>query len=390
MITPSKTVVSMSSSETVKLLDKSLLLKSQGLDVISFGAGEPDFDTPLHIVEAGKRSMNSGFTHYTSSRGIPKLREAIASKLHKDNGVDVDPDKEIIVTTGCKTAIFISLMALLNPGDEVLYFEPAWVSYAPLIQLASGKAIPIQLDWKTNFGIDDIQLEQAITPRSKAIIINSPNNPTGQIHSLDDLKVVERLANKYDLFVISDEIYEGITFDGEKMISPASFPGLASRTLTTSGFSKTYAMTGWRLGYVAGLEALISPILKVQQQVVTCATSFVQEAGVAALEGPHEPILEMVMEYQRRRDFIANALHEMPGVWCLRPKGAFYIFPRFDGVDGHSQDFADNLLEKELVVATPGVAFGAAGEGHLRFSFACSMSEIEKGMARLKLFIESF
>ena len=369
-------------SPTVALTDKTRVLKSQGLDIISFGAGEPDFDTPVHIVEAAVDSLRSGFTHYVSSRGISELLDAIAFRLRTRNGISVEPGKEIIVTGGSKMAIYISLMGLLNPGDEVLVLDPAWVSYDPMIRLASGKPVHVPLDWRKNFCLEQEKIEAHVSPRTKAIILNSPNNPTGQVVSLEELKIIEKLATKHDFFVISDEIYDRIAY-GAQSISPASLPGMRSRTLTTNGFSKAYAMTGWRLGYVAGSEDLISQILRVQQHVVTCATSFAQAAGVAALNGPQEPIEDMVSEYRRRRGLIVDALNDLPGVTCPMPAGAFYVFPRFEGLNLTSQELAARLLEESLVATTPGSAFGQAGEGHLRLSFACAIEDIEIGVRRM-------
>jgi len=373
-------------SATVALTEKTRLLRGQGLDVVSFGAGEPDFDTPSHIVEAAVKALHSGFTHYVSSRGIPELLSAIAAHLETNSGISVQPDKGIIVTAGSKMAIYISLMGLLDPGDEVLVLDPAWVSFDPMVRLASGKPVHVPLDWRNDFRIEEKQLEAYISPRTKAMILNSPNNPTGQVVSVEELSIIEKLANKHDFFIISDEIYDQITYDTD-MVSAATLPGLRARTLTTNGFSKTHAMTGWRLGYVAGNEDLISQILRVQQHVITCAAAFSQVAGVAALNGPQQPVAAMRQEYRRRRDFIVEALNDMPGVSCSMPAGAFYAFPRFEGLGLSSQELANRLLEEVLVAATPGSAFGAAGEGHLRLSFACSMQNIETGMKRIREFL---
>ena len=374
-------------SPTVALTDKTRVLKSQGLDIISFGAGEPDFATPSHITEAAVASLRSGFTHYVSSRGVSDLLDAIASHLRSANGISIEPTKEIIVTAGSKIAIYMSLMGLLDPGDEVLVLDPAWVSFDPMIRLASGTPVHVALDWRKNFCLEEKVIEAHVSPSTKAIILNSPNNPTGQMLSLEELRIIEKLANKHDFYIISDEIYDRITYDGAENISPASLPGLEPRTLTTNGFSKAYAMTGWRLGFVAGSQELISQILRVQQHVVTCATSFVQVAGVAALNGPQEPLEDMMVEYRKRRAFIVDALNDMPGVTCPVPTGAFYVFPRFEGQDLSSQELANRLLEESLVATTPGSAFGPAGEGHLRLSFACSLEDIETGMARMREFL---
>lgn len=379
-------VRSLQPSATVALTEKTLILRRQGKNIISFGAGEPDFETPAHIIEGAIASLRSGFTHYVSSRGIPELLDAIASHLHTKNGVSVEPTKEIIVTPGGKMALYLSLMGLLDPGDEVLVLDPAWVSFDPMIRLASGTPVHVPLNWRKNFRLEREAIEAHVSSRTKAIILNSPGNPTGRMFSLEELKVIEKLANKHDFFIISDEIYDRITYDVQN-ISPVTLPGLRSRTLTTNGFSKTYAMTGWRLGYVVASEELISQILRVQQHVVTCTTSFVQSAGVAALNGPQQAVEAMVAEYRKRRELIVSALNDMPGVTCPMPAGAFYVFPRFEDLNLSSQELADRLLEECLIATTPGSAFGPAGEGHLRLSFACALEDIEIGMERLRQFL---
>jgi aspartate aminotransferase len=378
----SSLVRSLDPSPTVASLDKVRALKSQGLDILSFSAGEPDFATPPHIVEAASRSMQSGFTHYVSSRGIPELLESIASDLHARIGVELDPQKEIIVTTGSKMAIYITLVGLLNPGDEVLILDPSWISYDPMTRLASGKPVHVPLDWRKGFSVTG-DLDQHVTSRTKAIILNSPNNPTGHVMSRAELEIIADLADRHDLFVISDEIYDRITY-GDSSTSPASLPGLRARTLITNGFSKAYAMTGWRLGYVAGNKDLIAQILLVQQHVVTCGASFAEVAAAAALRGPQDCVQDMVEEYRRRRELMVRGLNELPGVTCAMPEGAFYAFPRFEGLAFSSQQVADRLLDECLISTTPGIAFGSVGEGHLRFSFACSLQSIDTGLARLR------
>jgi aspartate aminotransferase len=372
-------------SATVELMNKASALKAQGLDILSFSGGEPDSATPAHISDVAIASLRAGDTHYVSSRGIPKLLNAIAGKLERENAVKVDPAKGVIVTTGSKIAIYITMLGLLAPGDEMLYFEPAWVSYEPMIRLASAVPVAVPTDARHGFRLDEKEIEARITPRTRGILINSPNNPTGHVLSAEELTILDRVANKHDLFVISDEIYEHVIYD-LKHVSPASLPGLANRTLTLNGFSKAYAMTGWRLGYVAGPNELVSQVLPVQQHVVTCATSFVQEAAAVALTGPQEPMLAMTREYRKRRDVIVAGFNSMPGVTCESPEGAFYAFPRFQQHPS-SRELAAGLLEKALVAATPGVEFGAPGEGHLRFSFACPMHDIEVGVERMRKYL---
>jgi aspartate aminotransferase len=387
MKSTSAIVDSLPESATIALTDKARTLKALGHKVVSFTAGEPDFDTPVHIKEAANRSLQAGNTHYVSSRGIPKLLDAIASKLKQDNGITVDPSTDIIVTPGSKVALYITLATLCNPGDEVLILEPGWVSYDALVRLPGAVPVPVALDWQRNWVIEETQLESLITPRTKAIIVNSPNNPTGRVMSDPELAAIDHVATRHNLYIVSDEVYDRIIYDVHPT-SPASLPHLAERTLTVNGFSKTFAMTGWRLGYVAGNRDLISKILNVQQHVVTCATSFVQEAGIAAINGPQEPVEDMIRAYRSRRDVILSALQQMPGVHCNTPEGAFYAFPRFPAFPS-SDALAEILLDKCQIATIPGAAFGKTGEQHLRLSYACSMDSIASGMERLDKFLRS-
>lgn len=379
----SSRITSMAGSATVQVMNKARALKQQGVDIMDLGGGDPDFDTPEHIQQAAIEAMRSGFTHYVSSSGIPELRKAIARKLAVENGVEVDPDKGIIVTSGGKLALYATIMALLNEGDEVILPEPAWVTYRPVIQLAGGTTVALPLTAENGFAVTETALRSIVTPRTKLIILNSPCNPTGKVLSRGELEIIAAVARENDLYVISDEIYEKIIFDGREHISIASLPRMAERTVILNGHSKAYAMTGWRLGYLAGPPALVKEIGKIQEQTATCAPSFVQVGGVAALEGPQEPVARMTAEYERRRNFFVQMLNDIPHVSCFVPEGAFYAFPRFElGLD--SIQLADMLLEKARVAGTPGSAFGAAGEGHVRFSFATSPEVLETAARRIK------
>ena len=376
-------ITSMAGSATVQVMNKARALKQQGIDIMDLGGGDPDFDTPEHIQKAAIESMKSGFTHYVASSGIPQLRKAIAKKLATDNGVDVDPDKGIIVTPGGKMALYASIATLLNEGDEVILPEPAWVSYPPIIKMAGGVTVPVNLTAENGFSLTAEMLNEKITSKTKLIIINSPSNPTGKVLTRGELEIIAAAAKANDLYVISDEIYEKIIFDGREHISIASLPGMAERTLILNGHSKAYAMTGWRLGYVAGPAAIIKEIGKIQEQAVTCAPSFVQVAGVAALEGPQDCVAAMTAEYERRRNFFVDMLNDIPHVTCFKPEGAFYAFPKFDlGLD--SIKLADMLLEKARVAGTPGSAFGDIGNGHVRFSFASAPEALETAAKRIK------
>jgi len=287
------------------------------------------------------------------------------------------------VTASGKVALYIALSAIVNPGDEVLIFEPAWVSYRPIIQLLQGNPVGVPLQFADNFKITDEIMESHITAKTRAIIVNSPSNPTGRVLSTQELESIARIAQKYDLWVLTDDIYEKIIYDGHIHKTLASLPGMQERTVVVNGMSKAYAMTGWRLGYLAGPAGLVKEILKVQQHLVTCAASFTQVAGLAALEGGVQAINNMVAEYDRRRKMITDALNEIPGIHCPLPEGAFYFFPRVDYKDMSSMELAKYLLDTAHVAVTPGVAFGGAGEGCIRMTYATSMENLQEAVKRL-------
>lgn len=357
-------------SPTLAVSDRARALKAEGIDVVDLGGGDPDFITPKHIRQAATDAMNAGDTHYVASPGIPALRRAIADKLRTENGIDVEPNGGVVVTPGGKQALFEAALALVEPGDEVLIPEPAWVSYEPMVELAGGRPVPVALDPDDEFRLTADTLAAAVTPRSRVLVINSPNNPTGRVLDEAERAAVVEVATAHDLLVFSDEIYEKILYDGNRHVSVGSLPGMAERTLTFNGFSKAYAMTGWRLAYVAGPKPYIAEIEKVHSHSATCATSFVQAAGVVALTGPQAFIGDMVSAWDRRRQMVANGLSEIAGWKCLPPEGAFYAFPDIRGTGMSSMEAADFLLREAHVAVVPGVAFGDAGEGHLRLSFA--------------------
>ena len=370
-------------SPTLAVSDKARALKAQGIDVVDLGGGDPDFITPAHIRQAAIDAMNAGDTHYVASLGIPALRKAIAAKLQADNGVEVDPMGGVVVTPGGKQALFEAALALIEPGADVLIPEPAWVSYAPMVELAGGRVVPVALDPDDNFRVTAKRLEAAVTPASRVIIICSPNNPTGRVFGQDELQAVADLARERDLLVFSDEMYEKILYDGHTHTSIATLPGMAERTLIFNGMSKAYAMTGWRLGYVAGPKPYLSEIEKVHSHSATCATSFVQAAGVVALTGPQEFIGEMVHAWDRRRQAISTGLSHVKGITCRPAEGAFYAFADLRDTGMTSADAADFLLREAHVAVTPGAAFGAAGEGHVRLSFATGDDALEKAVQRI-------
>ena len=370
-------------SPTLAVSDRARALKAQGVDVVDLGGGDPDFITPEHIRRAAFDAMEQGETHYVASPGIPALRRAIADKLRADNGVEVEANGGVIVTPGGKQALFEAALALIEPGVDVLLLEPAWVSYEPMVELAGGRPIHVGLDPDANFRVTAEALDAAITPASRVLIVNSPNNPTGRVLDRAERDAIVEIATAHDLLVFSDEIYEKILYDGRRHVSLAALPGMAERTLTFNGFSKAYAMTGWRLGYVAGPTPYVEQIEKVHGHSATCATSFAQSGGVAALTGPQESIHDMVAAWDRRRRTVAAGLNAVKGVRCPLVEGAFYAFPDARETGMTSMDLADLLLREAHVAVTPGIAFGQAGEGHLRLSFATSDDALAKAVERI-------
>ncbi len=369
-------------SATIAVNDKAKALKAAGRDVISLAGGDPDFDTPAHIVAAAKAALDAGDTHYPPSRGTMAIRRAIAGKMAREYGLEVDPATQVLVSPGAKFLIYAALTALLNPGDEVIVFEPYWVSYVPMVILAGGTPVTVSLDPAEGFRITP-EVEAAITPRTKAMLVNSPSNPTGHVISQEEAALVRDLALKHDLYVISDEIYEKLIFEGEH-INLASLPGMAERTITVNGHSKAYAMTGWRLGWAVGPAEIIGLMAKLQSQTVTSAASFTMAAGAEALNGPQDEVERMRLAYKARRDYMVDALNGIPGVACDPPQGAFYLFVRFPGLGTDSMELANILLEEAEIAGTPGIAFGQAGEGHVRFSIATSMEELKRAVARIE------
>ena len=372
-----------SPSPTLAVSDKARQLKAQGIDVVDLGGGDPDFITPAHIRQAAIDAMDAGDTHYVASPGTIALRQAIAAKLRVDNGIEVDPLGGVVVTPGGKQALFEAAMALIEPGADVLIPEPAWVSYVPMVELAGGRVVPVALDPDDNFRVTVDRLEASITPASRVIIICSPNNPTGRVLTSAELDAIADLAREHDLLVFSDEMYEKILYDGRAHTSIATLPGMAERTLVFNGMSKAYAMTGWRLGYVAGPKTYVADIEKVHSHSATCATSFVQAAGVVALNGPQGFIGEMVGAWDRRRQAVAAGLSNIKGITCRPAEGAFYAFADLRETGMTSTEAAEVLLREAHVAVTPGVAFGAAGEGHVRLSFATSDDALEKAVQRI-------
>ena len=378
-------------SLTLTVDTKAKAMKKAGLDMVSFGVGEPDFDTPEHIKEAAIQAIRDGFTKYTPVSGIDELKEAVAFRFKEDLGLDYRLD-EIMVSCGGKHVLYNIAQALWGPGDEVIVPAPFWVSYPPMILLAGASPVIVPTREEKGFKLTPGELKGAITPHTRAIILNSPSNPTGSVYSRSELVALGEVITAADLTVISDDIYDKILFDGLSFSNLAMLgPGFKERTLVVNGVSKTYAMTGWRIGYLAGSKEVIGAINKIQSHSTSNPTSIAQKASVTALKGPQDFISRMVSEFDRRRLYIAERLKSLPGVKVAVPQGAFYIFPNFSSYYGHkaggrvianSLDLADYLLEKAHIAVVPGAAFGE--DGCLRFSYATSLDQIEKGMDRLE------
>ncbi|MDN5331249.1 MAG: aminotransferase [Tepidanaerobacteraceae bacterium] len=355
-------------------------------DAISLCIGEPDFVTPPHIREAAKKALDEGRTSYTPNSGIMELRSEIANYLKRRFGLSYNPEKEIIVTIGASEAIDVAMRTLLNPGDEVLIPEPAFVAYKPCVVLAGGRPISVPTYMKDGFALTPEVLEKHVTSRSKVLMLSYPNNPTGAIMSREELMTIAKVAEKYDLIVVSDEIYAELTY-GVEHTGFATIPGMRERTVTIGGFSKAYSMTGWRLGYLAAPEGLAEELLKVHQYSVTCAPTMAQYAAVEALRNGDEDIKRMREEYDRRRVFVYSSLKNM-GLECFEPRGAFYIFPSIKNTGLSSEEFANRLLYEMKVAVVPGSAFGESGQGFVRISYAASMDNLEKAMERIYQFLK--
>ncbi len=367
-------------SPTVRLGNLAKELQAQGKDVVNLSIGEPDFPTPAHIVEAGQRALTDiAMTKYVSSLGLKELREAIAEKSKRENGIPATADNVLVAPT--KHTLFLAAMALVEPGDEILIPDPGWVSYDPITRLAGGRPVPVRAADEEGFVMTPEALAEAITPRSKAVLVNSPSNPAGSVSPEGAMRGIADLCRDHDLYLISDEIYEKILYDG-RHVSPASMDGMFERTVTVHGFSKTYAMTGWRVGWLVADKPLVKEIVKVQEQTITCVPGFVQRASVAALTGPTAPVERMVEEFRARREVALQEISKIESLDVYPPGGAFYVFPRYRPRIP-SQELSERLLTEGRVAVTPGRAFGAAGENHLRISYAASREAIREGILRM-------
>lgn len=376
----SKRLQEVPASGTIAISNLVSQMKAEGVDIVSFSMGEPDFTTPENIIDACCDSLHAGFTHYTPSTGIPELREAVAEMENRVDGVPCKASNVLITPT--KQAIFMIALAYIDPGDEVILMDPTWVSYEACIRLAGGVPVYVSAKYEDEFVVDPAMIEAAVTPRTKMIILNTPSNPTGTVMPREVLKQIADIAIANDIMVLSDEIYEAIIYEG-KHTSIASFPGMFDRTLLVSGLSKTYAMTGWRLGWAVASEENIKAINKLQSHSISCCVSFVQKAAVEAIRGPQDAKNAMVAEFRKRRDLALDLISEIPQLECNVPKGAFYVFPKYS-MDMSSAKLAEALLKEGHVAVTPGIAFGPGGEGFFRVSYATSEGQIREGFDRIK------
>ena len=376
----SKRLQEIPASGTIAISNLVSQMKADGVDIVSFSMGEPDFTTPDNVIEACCNSLHNGFTHYTPSTGIPALRKAVADQARRDDKVPCDASNVLI--TPCKQAIFMTALAYIDPGDEVILADPSWVSYEACIRLAGGKPVYIPTKFEDNFVLDPALIEAAITPKTKMIVLNTPSNPTGAVIPRDVLKQIADIAMARGIKVLADEIYSSIIYEGEHT-SIASFPGMFDNTIIVSGLSKSFAMTGWRLGWAIAPEEDIKNINKLQSHSISCAVSFVQEAAVEAITGPQQSKYDMVKQFKVRRDLAYDLITDIPGIECNVPKGAFYLFPKYNR-DIPSAKLAETLLKEGHVAVTPGTAFGPGGEGFFRVSYATSEDQIREGISRIK------
>ncbi|MBD7909878.1 MULTISPECIES: pyridoxal phosphate-dependent aminotransferase [Clostridium] len=391
----SKKAENITPSITLGITTKAKELSDAGVDVVSFGVGEPDFNTPKHIIEAAIKAMEEGKTKYTPTPGILELRKAICNKFKVDNDLSYTPE-QIVVSTGAKQCLANAFMAILNPGDEVLVSSPYWVSYPELIKLADGIPVIVETDRESNYKFNLELLDKYVTNKTKAIIINSPNNPTGTVYSKKELEVIAKFAEDKGLIIISDEIYEKLIYGKEKHVSIASISEDSyKRTIVINGLSKAYAMTGWRLGYVAADKKISKLMASIQSHISSNANSITQYAAVAALNGPEDDQKNMVLEFEKRRNYMLERISKMKDISCIEPSGAFYVMMNIEKFFGRSingkvingsVEFSDLLLDQEKVAVVPGAGFGA--DSYVRLSYATSMDIIKKGLDRIEKFIE--
>jgi aspartate aminotransferase len=380
----SNRAASLSPSLTLVIDSKAKQMKSEGHDVVGFGVGEPDFDTPQHIKDAAAAALADGFTKYTPSSGIPELRQAVADKFKRDNGLTYSPS-QVIISCGGKHACFNVMLATCQEGDEVIIPAPYWLSYPEMAKLAGATPVILETTDRTEFKVTPTQLRAAITPRSRLFILNSPSNPTGTVYTPDEIKELGDICIEKGVLIMSDEIYEHLTYDGVVVKSVASFSQTHyDHTIIVHGLAKAWSMTGWRLGFLAAPESIAKAIDAIQSHSTSNPTSFAQKGGVAALNGPQDHLPAWLAEFNRRRTFAHRKLNSIPGISCVNSKGAFYLFPNISSFGLKSSEFCARLLEQEKVAAVPGIAFGT--DGYIRISYATSMENLEKGLGRLETF----
>jgi aspartate aminotransferase len=381
----SQRAASLSPSLTLTIDSKAKQMKAEGQDVVGFGAGEPDFDTPKHIKDACAKALADGFTKYTPAAGIPELRQAIADKFKRENGLTYKPS-QVIVSCGGKHSCYNVILATCEAGDEVIIPVPYWLSYPEMVKLAGATPVIIETSDKTEFKVTPEQLRAAITPSTRLFILNSPSNPTGSVYTPEEIKALGDICVEKNVLIMSDEIYEHLLYDGAKHKSVASFSQAHyEHTIIVHGFAKAWSMTGWRLGFLAAPEPIAKAIDAIQSHSTSNPTSFAQKGGVAALNGPQDHLPKWLAEFSKRREFAWKKLNSIPGISCVNAKGAFYLFPNISKLGLSSTDFCAKLLEQEKVAAVPGIAFGA--DDYLRISYATSMANIEKGLDRLDKFV---
>lgn len=383
MFNPASRMEALPFSEIRVMMERATQMQKNGEDVIHMEIGRPDFDTPQVIKDAANKALANGNVFYTSNYGTPELRQAIADKLKRDNGIDYKAE-EILVTIGVGEGTYAAVAAFTEPGDEILVPDPVWLNYIHVPHFFGAVPVSYKLKEENDYQIDLNEIEGLITPKTRMLVINTPGNPTGVVQSRETLEKLADIAKKHNLIVVSDEIYEKLVYDGAKHVSIAALPGMKERTITLNGFSKCYSMTGWRLGYAAAPVEFIKAMVRVHAYINTCAPSFVQEAGITALEKAEPDVQEMVKEYQRRRDYAVSAINAIDGLSCKTPGGAFYIFVNIKALGKTSAEMADYLLDHAKIAAVPGSAFGPQGEGYIRLSYACSYERIVEAMERLK------
>lgn len=385
-IVPAERMAHIGQETAFEVLVRARALEARGRSVVHLEIGEPDFDTPGHIVSAAQRALEEGLTHYGPGAGLPELRVAVSNYLARWRGIDVSPSR-VVITPGGKPIMFFAILALINPGDEVIYPDPGFPIYESMARFVGGTPVPMPLREERHFRFDPDEFRRLITDRTRLIIINSPHNPTGGVLTLADLEVIADVARERNITVLSDEIYSRLLYTGQHQ-SIASLDGMLDRTIILDGWSKTWAMTGWRLGFGVFPTELVPHIERLISNSVSCTASFAQEAAIAALEGPQDAVDAMLAEFTRRRAAIISGLNALPGVRCLEPEGAFYAFPNISGTGFGSRDLADRLLEDAGVACLSGTAFGRQGDGFLRLSYANSLPNIELALERMRALLD--